>query len=251
MVNINDGSIGLTTVEDNVLFNGCRESHDHGNFNSWDRTPILHLSGDDSGVPTWDPGESAVSRNLLINAYGAGHGIDHDDGSMHWQDVSNVVAFSHACKGNFGSSRNCSANLVMAPGLKSSFGSTRDSGAPCAEQTNNGHGSSFGDKRFEGNTCVQAGGGAVPAYEFKSCDTGKAEAGPELGGTVWQTARNRFLVPKGTAVYVPCGKQKVPLEDWQRKYGQDAGATVEPLPPLVELVAQARALLGVREPQPL
>jgi hypothetical protein len=32
MVNINDGSIGLANLSGNVLFNGCRESHDHGNF---------------------------------------------------------------------------------------------------------------------------------------------------------------------------------------------------------------------------
>ena len=70
-----------------------------GNFNSWDRTPMLHNTSDGTGPPTWTPGLSTVSRNVLINSYGAGHGIDHDDGSMSWNDVENVVAFSHACKG--------------------------------------------------------------------------------------------------------------------------------------------------------
>ena len=78
---------------------------------------MLHKDQDASGASVWSPGMSTVSRNLLLNSYGAGHGIDHDDGSMNYSDVGNVVAFSHACKGNFGSSRNCSANLVIAPGL--------------------------------------------------------------------------------------------------------------------------------------
>ena len=116
LVNINDGMLGLTSVTGNVLFNGCRESDDHGNFNSWDRTPILHRSHDSwgawpavraltqtqhrtprpnglsccrririrSGPLSWSPGFSRVSRNLVQNSYGAGHGIDHDDGSNFW-----------------------------------------------------------------------------------------------------------------------------------------------------------------------
>jgi hypothetical protein len=52
-----------------------------GNFNSWDRVPMLHHSDDATGPPTWSPGYSTVSRNLIINSYGAGHGIDHDDGA--------------------------------------------------------------------------------------------------------------------------------------------------------------------------
>ena len=79
MVNINDGMLGLTNITGNVLFNGCRESDDHGNFNSWDRTPILHLSDDATGEATWSPGYSTVTRNLIINSYGAGHGQVRSD----------------------------------------------------------------------------------------------------------------------------------------------------------------------------
>jgi hypothetical protein len=32
---INDGFMGMSRLEGNVLFNGCRESNTHGNFNSW------------------------------------------------------------------------------------------------------------------------------------------------------------------------------------------------------------------------
>ena len=73
---------------------------------------MLHLSEDSHGAQSWSPGWTTVTRNLLVNSYGAGHGIDHDDGSMFWQDVGNVVAFSHACKGNFGDSRGLSPFLA-------------------------------------------------------------------------------------------------------------------------------------------
>ena len=65
---------------------------------------------------------------------------------MFWQDVGNVIAFSHACKGNFGSNRNCSANLVIAPELRDAYGSHASGAAPCGEEVNNGHGSTFANK---------------------------------------------------------------------------------------------------------
>jgi hypothetical protein len=43
MVNINDGMMGRSTITGNVLFNGCRESDDHGNFNSYAPHPA-HLN---------------------------------------------------------------------------------------------------------------------------------------------------------------------------------------------------------------
>ena len=44
---------------------------------------MRHLSADTHGAPSWSPGWSTVTRNLLVNSYGAGHGIDHDDGTRH------------------------------------------------------------------------------------------------------------------------------------------------------------------------
>jgi hypothetical protein len=46
---------------------------------SWDRVPVLHRSNDASGEGVWTPGLSTISGNFLLNSYGAGHGIDHDD----------------------------------------------------------------------------------------------------------------------------------------------------------------------------
>ena len=40
-INKNDGFGGGTVISDNLLANTCRESGDHGPFNSWDRQPFL------------------------------------------------------------------------------------------------------------------------------------------------------------------------------------------------------------------
>ena len=42
-LNHNDGAIGGTTHEKNLIFNSCRESGDHGPFNSWDRDPCVSI----------------------------------------------------------------------------------------------------------------------------------------------------------------------------------------------------------------
>lgn len=57
------------------------------------------------------------------------------------------------------------------------------------------------------------------------------------------SARNRFLVPS-KQVHIKCGGS-LPLEEWQTKYGQDPGATVEALPPIAVLLEDAQALLRV------
>ena len=38
------GFLGLSRIEGNVLFNGCRESDDHGNFNSVSSQAVYRCS---------------------------------------------------------------------------------------------------------------------------------------------------------------------------------------------------------------
>jgi hypothetical protein len=160
---------------------------------------------------------------------------------MFWEDVHNVIAYSHACKGNFGSNRNCSFNLVIAPELKDAYATTTTGSAYCAQQTNNGHGSTFANKYFKNNTCVFLADKTARAYTFASCSPDKT--GPELGGTVWGTSGNKFLVLDGVEVTVPC-KGEVPLETWQEKYKQESGSSVGPMPAVKELRAMAEEVLA-------
>ena len=39
--NFNDGLGGGDEVHDNLIFNSCRETSDHGPINSWDRQPYV------------------------------------------------------------------------------------------------------------------------------------------------------------------------------------------------------------------
>ena len=51
-----------TVIEKNMIANTCRESGDHGNFNSWDRQPFLTDVG--SGVT---PDYLEIRENFLIS----------------------------------------------------------------------------------------------------------------------------------------------------------------------------------------
>jgi hypothetical protein len=162
-------------------------------------------------------------------------GVTSGTTSKTWWD------FSHACKGNYGSNRNCSRNIVIGPGMSDMFGQGQN-GGPCAEETNNGHGSTFANKYFEYNTCVNPNGGSSTAYSFASCDPAGVGS-PELNGTVWATRGNTFWAPPNATIAVPCKGGTIPLSTWQDKYGQDLGAVVEAMPPVADVMEAARQLL--------
>ena len=82
-VNINDGFGGGTDIRRNLLFNTCRESGDHGPFNSWDRIPYL-VHG------SLQPRYNLIRHNFIFSNYGAGFGVDNDDTSSYYNITSNV-----------------------------------------------------------------------------------------------------------------------------------------------------------------
>mmetsp|Transcript_46924 Transcript_46924/g.73445 ORF Transcript_46924/g.73445 Transcript_46924/m.73445 type:complete len:228 (+) Transcript_46924:430-1113(+) len=67
-VNINDGFGGGNIIERNLIINTCRESGDHGPFNSWDRLPFIAdplEKGSDSMVPLFNK----IHQNFLMANY--------------------------------------------------------------------------------------------------------------------------------------------------------------------------------------
>merc|ERR1712048_658338 len=84
-ININDGYCGGDVGERNLVFNTCRESGDHGPFNSWDRQPYSISPG---ALPV--PARRSINHNFLFADYDGEKGIDHDDGSSFYDDHSNV-----------------------------------------------------------------------------------------------------------------------------------------------------------------
>ena len=65
-VNINDGFYGGTELVENAMFSVVRETTDHGNINSWDRTPYLTDSG---AGPSLRPLTNFITANLLLAQY--------------------------------------------------------------------------------------------------------------------------------------------------------------------------------------
>ena len=74
-------------------------------------------------------------------------------------------------------------------------------------------------------------------YKFANCKVTKNSS--VKADTVWGTADNRYPVPLGAHVVVPCGGESIPLAKWRNKYGQDQGASVGEIPPIKELMNQA------------
>ena len=89
--NFNDGFGGGDNVTENVLFNTCRESSDHGPINSWDRQPFLTTvrTGEPSTQMEW----REVWGNFIVANYGGSKQVDNDDGSLFWRVHDNYMQY--------------------------------------------------------------------------------------------------------------------------------------------------------------
>ena len=116
-INFNDGFSGGNVVASNLLFNTCRESSDHGAFNSWDRLPYV-TSLRDGTTPSTVPAFNDVHHNLIVANYGADGGcLDNDDGTSYYRIHANVC-FYGGHKSDFdGHSKISSANLHIHPSV--------------------------------------------------------------------------------------------------------------------------------------
>eukprot|EP01062_Namystynia_karyoxenos_P040534 TRINITY_DN29548_c0_g1_i1.p1 TRINITY_DN29548_c0_g1~~TRINITY_DN29548_c0_g1_i1.p1 ORF type:complete len:911 (+),score=184.09 TRINITY_DN29548_c0_g1_i1:73-2733(+) len=91
LINFNDGFGGGNLVENNLLFNSCRESADHGAINSWDRDPYVTGSS---------PVNTTIRRNFVFSNYYS-WGVDNDDGSSHFDIESNVIYGGDGLKSDY------------------------------------------------------------------------------------------------------------------------------------------------------
>ena len=120
-VNFNDGFGGANVMEDNVLFNLCRESSDHGPFNSWDRQPFL-TDVPDPENPTVYPAVNNITHNFIIGNYGSSMCLDNDDGSSYYHHSNNYLIYG-GHKSNFGGHNKLSTNNYnIYPVVSSSSG---------------------------------------------------------------------------------------------------------------------------------
>eukprot|EP00005_Dracoamoeba_jomungandri_P000463 CAMPEP_0174252392 /NCGR_PEP_ID=MMETSP0439-20130205/1880_1 /TAXON_ID=0 /ORGANISM="Stereomyxa ramosa, Strain Chinc5" /LENGTH=754 /DNA_ID=CAMNT_0015332915 /DNA_START=107 /DNA_END=2368 /DNA_ORIENTATION=+ len=112
-INFNDGFGGGANLTENILFNTCRESGDHGPFNSWDRQVYVTKvrNGTASVVKEWD----YISRNFIIANYNGQEAVDNDDGSCYYKTHDNFFAYSgNGMKSDFGGHDNHHFNNFYA-----------------------------------------------------------------------------------------------------------------------------------------
>ena len=87
----NDGSLGGSVIQYNVMANLCTESGDHGPFNSWSRTAYFN---DLRGFNSVTKLDDVLAYNFIIANYGSMAGIDNDDTSSHYEAHHNVISYS-------------------------------------------------------------------------------------------------------------------------------------------------------------
>ena len=90
-INFNDGFGGGSNVAENLLFNTCRESSDHGPFNSWDRQ--VFVTKVRNGTATTEKQYDYISYNFIIANYNSKMGIDNDDGSAYYESHHNFFTY--------------------------------------------------------------------------------------------------------------------------------------------------------------
>ena len=74
------------------MFNSCRESGDHGPFNSWDRQVFTTYKNVNTDQVIKD--NDTITMNLMISNYQGQEAIDNDDGSAYYNTHHNFLIYS-------------------------------------------------------------------------------------------------------------------------------------------------------------
>lgn len=220
-INFDDGLGGGSTVTRNVLANFCRESSDHGPFNSWDRQVYVYDDAANGGKPTVLKRNDTISYNFMLANYHSSMAIDNDDGSAFYDTHHNVFVSASSGAAYGGDS------------LKSDFG---------------GH-SNFHHHNVDlfwsagFGICPQAVGYADGYYDnylylMRDGDYGHGQTCS--GGAKTAVHGNTIWSPTGKIT--ECGKS---LADWQAE-GNDVGTVASAYPPDAAVLAVVRATLQMQ-----
>jgi len=209
-INANDGFGGGDVVSHNLVFSTCRESGDHGPFNSWDRQPFLTTVKD--GTPSMHMAWREIHHNFFIDNYSPQENVDNDDGSAYYHTHDNFFVYGgNGMKNDFGGHDNYHLHNVYAyVGQGIGFYD-----APMLA----GH-----EDHFEHNTLVLRG---TNVGGFTCSGVGKTVL-----------SHNQYYTSTGNIS--ECGK---PLQAWQAG-GGDPGSSVAGLPTDATVIGWAKALLG-------
>eukprot|EP00425_Heterocapsa_triquetra_P004269 CAMPEP_0195159552 /NCGR_PEP_ID=MMETSP0448-20130528/186222_1 /TAXON_ID=66468 /ORGANISM="Heterocapsa triquestra, Strain CCMP 448" /LENGTH=653 /DNA_ID=CAMNT_0040198351 /DNA_START=30 /DNA_END=1987 /DNA_ORIENTATION=+ len=210
-INFNDGFGGGDQLSYNLVFSTCRESGDHGPFNSWDRQPYLTDVRD--GAPSMYMQWREIHHNFLIDNYSPQEGVDNDDGSGYYRTHDNFLVYGdNGMKNDFGGHdnwhyRNVYAYAGQALGVTPTLPDHEDY-----------------------------------LYDNKLVLTGENAGDPQCGGARTQMHGNRYFTKTGSIKV--CGKD---LADAQ-KDGMELGSTVATYPSDEAILTWARDLLSLPGP---
>ena len=216
-INFNDGLGGGNTIEENLLFNFCRESGDHGPFNSWDRQPFLTTIRD--GTPSYIPAMNDITSNFFIANYNSQAAIDTDDGSAYLNSHHNIFVYaSNGLKSDLGGHDNHAfSNMYLYNSPVCMF--TQQKIYPDNVDA------------FYNNTCVLA----TAQHSYAAYDCSDKTAMPKMGN-------NTIYVPDHPTELQECGMNITDLQ----KTGYDVGTTVtHSLPEDSEVDTWIRTMLGM------
>jgi len=234
-INFNDGFGGGTNVTQNLIYNQCRESGDHGAMNSWDRT--AYISDVKDGTPSYTAQMNSVDTNFIIANYGASQGFDTDDGSS-WYDIhDNFFFMADAWKMDYGGHDSRFTGNIIYHG--------HNDGQNCVNTWPflPGHGAVW-----EGNKCVLPRSNNI-AGSIASCDCpghnakqwNASDPDASIGGECGVTfGNNEYFTHNASATVNRCGDF-----DTVWKANNEPSSNISMLPSDDELLGWARAKLGM------
>jgi hypothetical protein len=92
---------GGNDISENLLFETCGESGDHGAINSWDRQAFITSVA--TGQPSFIPAVTHIHHNFIVADGNAdGGAVDNDDGSSHYSIHHNFAIYGGAKINNIG-----------------------------------------------------------------------------------------------------------------------------------------------------
>jgi len=214
-INYNDGFGGGDELAHNLVFSACRESGDHGPFNSWDRQPYLTVvaTGTASLIMAW----REIHHNFFIDNYSPAQNIDNDDGSYHYNTHHNFLVYAAAgLKSDYGGHTNYHHDNIYAY-VDTALSLTGDTFSESTED------------RFFGNRLILTDTATSVVFNSPWGCIGSGK--PLLENNVYYTANGHALQE--------CGMD---FQVWQDR-GNDLGSTVHVRPPHEMLLGWANELL--------
>jgi len=214
----------------NLMFNTCRESGDHGAFNSWDRLPYV-TDVRKAGTPSTIPAFNEASFNFIVANYAADGGcLDNDDGSSYYDIHHNFCVFGGHKSDFDGNAKLAHHNLYVQPKVY---------GPSCINELQALPPEGYAEG-FYNNTCVLASANESYIQVADSACPGSIAAGLLLGN-------NTVYVPGGQA-RVNCGHGTYSEYDAGAFIGEglDNGTVVSgDMPSSATLIEWARTLLSM------